>query len=201
VYGLAIWSISLVIIDCPISGYNQGHASIFYILDLANVATASLRCIGVVNKARQRSACGLHLYDGQARHGWLHKFIIRWSTVTPKLCYFNLFWTCRTSCSYTVMQQLAWFFSDTLRRAIFTFCGSRASCYACYSWPSFDLPQAALQYVMYFQLSGQRHTCTRWPRIGDAKKAYTKNDSPWATLDRGGVDVYDCLILVLYHLQ
>ena len=93
------------------------------------------------------------------------------------------------------------FFSNTSRRAIFTFCGSRASCYACYSWPSFDLPQAALQYVMYFQLSGQRHTCTRWPRIGDAKKAYTKNDSPWATLDRGGVDVYDCLILVLYHLQ
>ena len=27
---------------------------------------------GVVNKTRRRSSCGLHLYDDQARRGWIH---------------------------------------------------------------------------------------------------------------------------------
>jgi len=36
--------------DCPLSGRGQGHVSNFYVLYLENVATACLRCIGVVNK-------------------------------------------------------------------------------------------------------------------------------------------------------
>ena len=47
--------------DSPINGRGLGHVSNFYILTLKNVATASRRCIGVVNKSRRRSACGLHL--------------------------------------------------------------------------------------------------------------------------------------------
>jgi len=42
----------------------------FYILDLVNVATAIHRCIGVVNKSRWRSACGLHLRRSIA--SWLN---------------------------------------------------------------------------------------------------------------------------------
>jgi len=43
-------SISLVMTDCPLSGRGQGHVSNVYILDLENFATASRRCIGVINK-------------------------------------------------------------------------------------------------------------------------------------------------------
>jgi len=36
--------------NCPLSGRGQGHVSNLYILDLENFATASRRCIGVINK-------------------------------------------------------------------------------------------------------------------------------------------------------
>jgi len=49
-------------------------------------------------QTRRRSACGLHLRRSSC-HGLMHKFIIRWSTVTLQLHYFELFWTC-TSCYY-----------------------------------------------------------------------------------------------------
>ena len=50
VYGLAVWSISLVVTDYPLSGHGQGHVSNFFILDLENFATARPRCIFVINK-------------------------------------------------------------------------------------------------------------------------------------------------------
>ena len=46
VYGLAMWSISLVMTGCPLNGRGQGHVSNFYILDLENFATASRLCTG-----------------------------------------------------------------------------------------------------------------------------------------------------------
>jgi len=45
-----MWSISLVVTDCPLSGPGQGHVSNFYIVDLENFATASRRCTGVINE-------------------------------------------------------------------------------------------------------------------------------------------------------
>ena len=50
VRGLAMWSISLVMTDCPPSGRGQGHVSNFYILDLENFASASHRRLSAINK-------------------------------------------------------------------------------------------------------------------------------------------------------
>ena len=74
VYGLAVWSISLAMTGgCPLSWRGQGHVSNFYILDLENFATASRRCTGVMNVDGQLVD---NTYDGRARRGWMHKFII-----------------------------------------------------------------------------------------------------------------------------
>ena len=43
VHGSAMWSLSLVMSECSLSGRGQGHASNFYIADLENFATASRR--------------------------------------------------------------------------------------------------------------------------------------------------------------
>ena len=48
----------------------------------------------------------------------------RWSTVTLELHYFDVFWTCRTSCSYTVLQQSARI--RLTRRVARSVCDSRA---------------------------------------------------------------------------
>jgi len=45
-----MWSISLVMIDCPLSGRSLGYVSNFCISDLENFATENRRCIGVINK-------------------------------------------------------------------------------------------------------------------------------------------------------
>ena len=76
-----MWSISLVVTDCPLSGRGQGHVSNFYIVDLQNFATASRRCTCVINKLVDGQLVA-YTYDGRARRGWIHKFITRWSTVT-----------------------------------------------------------------------------------------------------------------------
>jgi len=65
----------------PWKGRGQGHVSNFYIFDLNNFATASCRCIGVINKLVDGQLVD-YTYDGRARRGWMHKFIISWSTVT-----------------------------------------------------------------------------------------------------------------------
>jgi len=65
---------------CLLSGRGQGHMSNFYILDLQNnFATASRRCTGVINVDGRLAD---YTYDGKARRGWVHKFIVRRSTVT-----------------------------------------------------------------------------------------------------------------------
>jgi len=123
---VGLWSINFVMTDFPLSGRVLDHMSNFYILDLENFATASRRCIGAVSKTRRRSACGLHL----RRSCWMHKFITRWSTATLYLVYFHyftLFWICRASCCYTVMQQLARFWlTHRVAQSVYD---SRASCW------------------------------------------------------------------------
>jgi len=81
------------------------------IVDLENFATVSIQCIGAINELIDGQLVD-YTYYGRARHGRMHKFITRWSTV-------NL-----TSCSYTDVQQLAkfWLTHRVARRS------SRASC-------------------------------------------------------------------------
>jgi len=46
VHGSAIWSLSLVMSECSLSGRGQGHVSNFYIVDVENLATANCRYTG-----------------------------------------------------------------------------------------------------------------------------------------------------------
>jgi len=70
-----MWSISLVMTDCPVSGCGQGHVNKFYILDLENFATASHWCIGAINKLVDSQLVDYTL-DAQACHGWMRKFLL-----------------------------------------------------------------------------------------------------------------------------
>ena len=49
VHGSAMWSLSLVMSECFLSGHSQGHVSNFYIVDLENFATASRRNTGDIH--------------------------------------------------------------------------------------------------------------------------------------------------------
>jgi len=46
VHGSAMWSLSLVMSECSLSGRGQGHVSYLYVVDLENFATASRRYTG-----------------------------------------------------------------------------------------------------------------------------------------------------------
>ena len=62
--------LALVMTNCPLSGRGQGHVSNLYILDLENFATASRRCIGVINKLIDGQLVD-YIYDSRARP-WLN---------------------------------------------------------------------------------------------------------------------------------
>jgi len=51
VHGSAMWSLSLVMSECSLSGRGQGHVSNFYIANLENFATASRRYAGDINNS------------------------------------------------------------------------------------------------------------------------------------------------------
>ena len=51
VHGLAMWSLSLVMTECSLSGCGQGHVNNFYIVDLENFATASSRYTGDIHNS------------------------------------------------------------------------------------------------------------------------------------------------------
>ena len=51
VHGSAMWSLSLVMSECSLSGLGQGHVSNFFIVDLENFATASRRYTGDIHKS------------------------------------------------------------------------------------------------------------------------------------------------------
>ena len=51
VHGSAMWSLSLVMSECSLSGRGQGHLRNFYIVDLENFATASRRYTGDIHKS------------------------------------------------------------------------------------------------------------------------------------------------------
>jgi len=77
VNGSAMWSLSLVMTECSLSGCGQGHVSNFYIVDLENFGTASRRCTGDIHN----SSVGQFVYDNyrtveetRPRCGWVHMF-------------------------------------------------------------------------------------------------------------------------------
>jgi len=51
VHWSAMWSLSLVMSECSLSGRGQGHVSNFYIVDLENFATASRRYTGDIHNS------------------------------------------------------------------------------------------------------------------------------------------------------
>jgi len=51
VHGSAMWSLSLVMSECSLSGRGQGHVSNFYIVDLENFSTASRRYTGDIHNS------------------------------------------------------------------------------------------------------------------------------------------------------
>ena len=58
VYGLAMWSLSIVMSECSLTGRGQGYVSNFYIVDLENFAEASGRYTGDIHNS---SAVGLFM--------------------------------------------------------------------------------------------------------------------------------------------
>jgi len=57
VHGSAMWSLSLVMSECSLSGRGQGHVSNLYIVDLENFATASRRYTGNIHKTSVVGFC------------------------------------------------------------------------------------------------------------------------------------------------
>jgi len=129
VHGSAMWSFSLVMSECLLSGRGQGHVSNFYILDLENFATASHRYTGdIQNSFRSRFVHDTYKTTEatRSRHGWVHMFTTHRPTVTLQLHYFDLFRTCRTSSFCTVAWWLARF--QLTRRIARSLGDSWASC-------------------------------------------------------------------------
>ena len=123
-----MWSLSLVMSECSLSGHGQGHMSNFYVLDLENFATASRRYTGDIHNS---SVVGLFMTPiGQWKR--LDRvmvectFISHCPNVTLQLHNFDLFKTCRTSSSCTVAWQLARF--QLTRRTVRSLADSWASC-------------------------------------------------------------------------
>jgi len=128
-----MWSISLVMADCPLIGRSQGHVSNFYIVDLENFTTASRQPGDIHNS----SVVGLFMtlirqWKRLSRHGWVHMYITHCPTVTVQLHNFDLLSTCCTTSFCTVAWQLARF---QLTRCQ---CNSGASCSVLTFKPCFD---------------------------------------------------------------
>jgi len=80
-----MWSLSLVLSECSLSGRSQGQVSNFSILDVGNFSTASRQYTGDIhNSVRRRFVYDIYrtIEATQSRHGWVHMFIIYRPTVT-----------------------------------------------------------------------------------------------------------------------
>jgi len=90
-----MWSLSLVMSECSLSGRGQRHVINFYIVDLENFATASRRY--TVDIHNSTVVCLFDTYKTmkatRMRHGWVHMFITHRPTLTLQLYNFDLFRT------------------------------------------------------------------------------------------------------------
>ena len=64
-----MWSISLVMSECSLSGRGQGHVSNFYIVDFENFATASRQYTGDIHNS---TVVGLFMTPETMGAGWVH---------------------------------------------------------------------------------------------------------------------------------
>ena len=98
-----MWSLSLVMSECSISGRGQDHVSNFYSKSLVyRWNPQHVRDRFIYDTCKTMEATRL-------RHGWVHMFITHRLTETLQLHNFNLLRTCRTSSFCTVAWQLARF--------------------------------------------------------------------------------------------
>jgi len=96
VHGSAMWSLSLVMSECSLSGRGQGHVSNFYIVDLKNFATASRLYTGDIHKA---TVVGLFMTmkATRSRHGGVRIFITHCLQLNLQLHNIDLVRTYRSS--------------------------------------------------------------------------------------------------------
>ena len=73
-----MWSISLAMADCPLSGRGQGHVNNFNILDLEKISPEQV----VINKLVDGQLVD-YTYDGRPRRAWMRNFVIRCKSLTP----------------------------------------------------------------------------------------------------------------------
>ena len=72
VHGSAMWSVSLVMSECSLSGRGHGHVSNFYIVDLQNFTTVSCQYTGDIHNS---SMVGLFMTPtGQWK--WLDRVVV-----------------------------------------------------------------------------------------------------------------------------
>jgi len=68
-----MWSLSIVMSECSLSGRGQGHVSNFYLVDLENFATASRWYTGDIHNSTVVGLFMTPIRQGKAtrsRHGW-----------------------------------------------------------------------------------------------------------------------------------
>ena len=80
-----MWSLSLVMSECSLSGRGQGHVGNFYIVNLENFATASRWYTGDIHNT---TVVGLFMTP--IRHGWVHMFTTHRHTLSLQLHNFDL---------------------------------------------------------------------------------------------------------------
>jgi len=124
-----MWSLSLVMSECSLSGRGQGHVSNFYIVDIENFTTGSRWFTGDIHNS---SVVGLFITPiGQWKR--LDRVMVECTcffthcpTVTLQLHNFDLFRACCTSSFCTVACQLVRF--QLTRRIARSLSDSWASC-------------------------------------------------------------------------
>jgi len=106
-----MWSLSLVLSECSLSGRGHGHVNNFCIVDLENFATASCLYTGDIHKS---SVVGLSMTPEimratRSRRARVHTFITHCLQLNLQLHTIDLVRTCRISSFCTVVWQLARF--------------------------------------------------------------------------------------------
>ena len=140
VHGSAMWSLSLVMSECSLSGRGQGHVSNFYIVDLENFATASHRYTGDIHNSTVVGLFMTHLDNGSRLGRVMVEctlFMAHCLRLNLQLHTISLVMTCRISSFCTVGWQLAIF--QLTRRISRSLGDSWASCFNITNHYSFNV--------------------------------------------------------------
>ena len=172
VHGSAMWSLSLVMSECSLSGRGQGHGSNFYIVDFEYFATTSRRYTGDIHNSTS-SVCIWHLRQwepSRSRHGWVHIVYHALLRLSLQLHTIDLVRTCRVSSFCTVAWQLARF--QLTRRIARSLGDSGASCFHIgLSLASLGLEPSLSKYKCGSNLTRELNEHA-WPRTSGVLWAY-----------------------------